>query len=270
MNITSLVRSYIENGFVLVEDLISKEEREEIRTELIKINRGDYPCASITPEEKYLTDDDLLTRYMYIGEPHVLSPILGKYIKHPGICRVLDMVVGAHLPFWDGAYKCMQTMSVSKKPGGNGSPWHQDEHPIPTRDRSLVGIWLPLVDTTKENGCLWIIPESHRSGIIYERYRHNRPEVDSMPEARGFDVASEIPIEMKAGSILFFNGYLLHSSKKNISTGHRPALTMHYCTAASLLTWKEQRNYRGIAPVRGNDPYAREGYTTPQTWAVVE
>ena len=72
MNITSLGRSYIENGFVLVEDLISKEEREEIRTELIKINRGDYPCASITPEENYLTDDDLLTRYMYIA-----SAILG-------------------------------------------------------------------------------------------------------------------------------------------------------------------------------------------------
>ena len=100
MNITSLGRSYIENGFVLVEDLISKEEREEIRTELIKINRGDYPCASITPEENYLTDDDLLTRYMYIGEPHVLSPTLGMYIKHPGICRVLDMVVGAGAICW--------------------------------------------------------------------------------------------------------------------------------------------------------------------------
>lgn len=265
-----LARSYINHGYVLVTDLISEDEREEIKTELIKINRGDYPCASIAPIEDALSDDDMLTRYMYIGEPHVMSPPIAKYIKHPGICRILDVVVGAHIPFWDGAYKCMQTMAVSKKPGGNGSPWHQDEHPIPTRDRSLTGLWLPLEDTTIENGCLWVIPDSHKAGIIYERYRHTLPDVDSMTIARGFDEAGAFPIEMKAGSVLFFNGYLLHSSKKNRSAGHRPALTMHYCTSASLLTWKEERNYRGVTQVRGDDPYTEEGYTVPKTWTVRE
>lgn len=265
-----LAQSYINHGYVLVAGLISEEEITEIKTELIKINRGEYPCESIAPVEDTPTDDEMLTRYMYIGEPHVLSPAIAKYMTHSGICRVLDVVVGAHIPFWNGTYKCMQTMAVSKRPGGNGSPWHQDEHPIPTRDRSLTGLWIPLEDTTTENGCLWVIPDSHKSGIIYERYPHNLPDVDSMTIARGFDDTGAFPIEMKAGSVLFFNGYLLHSSKKNRSAGHRPALTMHYCTSASLLTWKEERNYRGVTQVRGHDPYAEEGYTIPKTWAVRE
>ena len=98
----------------------------------------------------------------------------------------------------------MQTMFVTKKPGGNSSPWHQDEHPIPTRDRSLTGVWIPLSDVTVDKGCLWIVPGSHRSGVIYQRYKHNLPDVDSMPIARGFDDTSAIPIEMQAESVLFF------------------------------------------------------------------
>jgi len=270
LNKDILTRSYIDDGYALVTDLIAEDGRTEIKTELIKINRGDYPNEAIAPVAGQPGDDELLTRYMYVGEPHVMSPALATYIKHPGLCAILDAVVGAHIPFWDGAYKCLQTMAVSKKPGGNGSPWHQDEHPIPTRDRSLTGVWIALEETTTENGCLWIIPASHKSGIIYERYNHNLPDVDTMTIARGFDDSEAVPVEMKAGSVLFFNGYLLHSSKKNRSAGHRPALTMHYCTASTLLARKEERNYRGVTQVRGDDPYQEEGYTTPQTWAVME
>ncbi|MBV7334863.1 phytanoyl-CoA dioxygenase family protein [Chloroflexi bacterium TSY] len=264
--------SYFENGFALVNDVVTDEERNELRTELIKINRGDYLCEAIESinENEEWTDETLLGRYMYIGQPHNYSETIRKYITHPGIRRVLDVVVGVYVPFWNGAYKCMQTMSVTKKPKGNGSPWHQDEHPIPTRDRSLTGVWIPLSDATIENGCLWIVPESHKSGIIYERYEHNEPDVDSMTIARGFDDSGAIPIEMNAGSVLFFSGYLLHSSKKNHSNRYRPALTMHYCSSTTWLTWGGQRNYRGVIPIRGEDPYAEEGYTDSKPWAKIE
>ena len=42
-----LIKDYIENGFVLVEDVISNSENIEITNELIKINRGDYECNEI-------------------------------------------------------------------------------------------------------------------------------------------------------------------------------------------------------------------------------
>ncbi|MEM7531451.1 MAG: phytanoyl-CoA dioxygenase family protein [Chloroflexota bacterium] len=274
LNDEALRAAYHEHGFALVNNVVSTEERAEIRSDLAKINRGEYDIEPIAPlndaERAAMDDETALGRYMYIGEPHSYSNTIRQYITHAGICRVLGVVIGAYVPFWDGSYKCMQSMFVSKKPGGNGSPWHQDEHPIPTRDRSLTGVWMPLNDVTVENGCLWVLPDSHKPGIIYERYEHNLPDVDSMTIARGFDDSGAIPVEMAAGSVLFFNGYLLHSSKKNITQAYRPALTMHYCSANTWLTWKGERNYRGVIPIGGNDPYAEDGYFEPTPWAKVE
>ncbi|SVC89922.1 uncharacterized protein METZ01_LOCUS342776, partial [marine metagenome] len=130
--------------------------------------------------------------------------------------------------------------------------------------------WIPLSDATINSGCLWIIPNSHQSGVIYERYVHNLPDVDSMTIARGFDDSSAVPIEMSTGSVLFFSGYLLHSSKKNYSGFHRPALTIHYCSGNTLLPWQGERNYRGVIPIKGEDPYELEGYVTPSPWSKVE
>ena len=42
---------------------------------------------------------------------------------------------------------------------------------------------------------------------------------------------------MRKGSVLCFNGYLLHSSLPNFSDVCRPALTMHFCSMNTLLTW---------------------------------
>ena len=74
-------------------------------------------------------------------------------------------------------------IQASTPAGAPGSPWHQDEHPIPTRDRSLCGIWIALSDTTTENGALWVVRDSHKPGIIYDRKPHALPAVDSMPQA---------------------------------------------------------------------------------------
>ena len=127
-----------------------------------------------------------------------------------------------------------------------------------------------MEDTTTQNSCLWFIPESHKKGVIYERYEHNEPDVDSMKIARGFDDSTEKPIEMKANSALFFSGYLVHSSKKNVSDNYRPALTIHYCTSSTYLPWQGETNYRGVVQVKGTDPYASEGYTQPVPWAKIE
>ena len=260
--------TYINDGYLLVPDLVIPQECDEIKSEMLKIFRGDYECAAIPPMSKNATETEVLDRIMCVGEPHTFSLLIQQYVEHPRICAILREIVGAHIPFWDSGVKCMQSMMLGKVPGHTGNPWHQDEHPIPTRDRSLVGAWITLDDATINNGCIWVLPNSHRSGIIYDRHPHNkRDEFDSCHEAVGFDDSKEIPIEMTAGSVLFFNGYLLHRSKKNRSNTYRRVLVSHYCSTASWLGWKGQRNYRGVVIVSGDDPYADEGYITPNVWA---
>ena len=117
-----LIDWYVANGYVLVDEVLSAAECDEIVADLKKINRGDYGCEPIAAVDWSAGADRLLGRYMYIGEPHAYSSVIRRYITHPGVCRVLDCVVGAYVPFWDGGYKCVQTMFVTKGPGGEWQP----------------------------------------------------------------------------------------------------------------------------------------------------
>ncbi len=90
----------------------------------------------------------------------------------------------------------------------------QDESHIPTRDRSLTAVWLALDDATVDNGCLWVIPGSHRRGVLYPARDWADPRFDGTPEAHGFphDADEAVPVELPAGAALIFDGYLLHRS----------------------------------------------------------
>ena len=81
-----------------------------------------------------------------------------------------------------------------------------------------------------------------------------------------------MPIDVKTGTVVFFNGYLLHRSRKNQGQTYRRVLVNHYCNAWSLLPWSikdgerpANADRRGVIPVSGVDPYAWKGYeATPK------
>ncbi len=126
-------------------------------------------------------------------------------------------------------------------------------------------------DATLENGCLWVLPGSHRMGYLYPQRDHNNPEeFDFAQESYGFDESAEVPVEVKTGTVVFFNGYLLHRSRKNRSNIYRRVLVNHYMNAWSLLPWSLKEGERPanadrrcIIPVAGTDPYAWKGYENP-------
>lgn len=268
---TEQVKFFVENGYLVVPDLIKPDEVEEMRQDTVKIARGGYLCDSLQPVPETLSDQDVLRTILCIHQPHYISPVMEKYARHPKICGILSQITAAHLPYWDGSVKCMQSMLFVKPPDFQGQAWHQDEIYIPTRDRSLIGGWIALDDATIENGCLWVIPGSHRTGYLYPQRPHNNPdEFDFAQESFGFDESQEIPVEVKTGALVFFNGYLLHRSRKNRSGVYRRVLVNHYCNAWSLLPWSLKEgetvasaDRRSVMPVAGVDPYAWKGYDNP-------
>ena len=263
------VQFFIENGYVSVPNLLETKEIEELREDTVRIARGEYPCEAVQRLSKKLSDDEILADILCIHQPHFISSTMEKYVKHPKVCGVLSQITAAHLPFWDGSVKCMQSMLFVKPPGFQGQSWHQDEIYIPTRDRSLIGGWIAMDDATVDNGCLWVIPGSHQMGYLYSQKPHGNPdEFDSADlESYGFDETLEIPIEVKTGTVVFFNGYLLHRSRKNRGQTYRRVLVNHYCNSWSLLPWSIREgespanaDRRSIIPVSGIDPYAWKGY----------
>ncbi len=266
------VQFFIENGYLVVPDLMEKEELQELKADLVVVARGGYACENIEPVDANLSDQQILETILCIHQPHHISPVIEKYVRHAKICGILSQITAAHLPFWDGSVKCMQSMYFVKPPNFQGQAWHQDEVYIPTRDRSLIGAWIAVDDATVENGCLYVVPGSHRTGYLYPQHAHeNSDEFDFAPESYGFDESVEVPVEVEAGALVFFNGYLLHRSYKNRGDTYRRVLVNHYCNAWSLLPWSLEEgerpanaDRRNVLPVAGTDPYAWKGYQKPE------
>lgn len=254
---------YRTQGYLVYPHALSDDEVEELRRDTLAVVRREYgDIAGSHPPQPNESDDDLLARHLCIHFPHKVSKVMYRYLAHPAIVDTLTQVIGPNV-------KCMQSMLFIKSAGMPGQAWHQDEDYIPTRDRSLTGAWIALDDATVDNGCLWVIPGSHRPGVLWPQQIQRSPDFDCSAESYGFpyNEDDEIPVEVKAGSIVFFNGYLLHRSLPNRGdSGMRRALVNHYMSAESLLPWAFQSgksmgmlDVRDIVLVAGTDPYAYKG-----------
>ncbi|MBZ0299590.1 MAG: phytanoyl-CoA dioxygenase family protein [Anaerolineae bacterium] len=255
-----------ENGYLVVENALSLEEVDELRRETVAICRGQRgPIRNAYTHSPEETDDEVIQRYLCIHFPHKISEIMYRYLAHPVIVDVLTKVIGPNI-------KSMQSMLFVKSAGKPGQAWHQDEDFIPSRDRSLTGAWMALDDATVENGTLWLLPRSHQPGVLWPQEQQNDPRFDCTVESYDFPYREEdaIPVNVKTGAIVFFNGYLLHRSlPNNAKTGYRRVLVNHYMSAESLLPWTKFEDgtrfaiadYRDIVMIAGKDPYGYKGTT---------
>ncbi|SDE85164.1 Ectoine hydroxylase-related dioxygenase, phytanoyl-CoA dioxygenase (PhyH) family [Mucilaginibacter pineti] len=255
------IQFYREYGFLVAKALFSQKEIAALKAETASIFRGERGQISGLLPPAGLNDDEILKQYVAIHFPHKLSSLIKENLSHPDVIRILKKIVSPNL-------KCMQSMLFVKAPGKAGQSWHQDEFYIPTRDKSLVGVWIAVDDATEYNGCLWIIPGSHKPGFMRRRVANLSDEyadVDTV-DVSGFYPDHQVPVEVSSGSVVFFNGYTLHSSKRNKTKNcFRTALVNHYMSAESMLPWDQDgkleptEDLRDIVLVAGKDPYAYKG-----------
>lgn len=111
--------------------------------------------------------------------------------------------------------------------------WHQDEayyfdgSEPDMRSDVRMSIWIPLQDVTVANGCLWVVPGSHRSGI--ENYQDVGTGHCRRRMLRA-DYADEhaVPLPLSAGDMVLFSGFLWHHSKGNTTDRVRRAFIASY------------------------------------------
>ncbi len=107
-------------------------------------------------------------------------------------------------------------------------PWHQDSgYFMPHCDTHLiVTCWVPLIDATLENGCLWVLPKSHQNGIL----THYRGGHGGYLEIIDPDLpATEpLPVPMTAGSVLFMTNLTPHASFENRTNQVRWSFDLRY------------------------------------------
>jgi len=261
-----LLEQFDRDGYTVLTGALSPDEVADLNAEALRIARGERgQVRGLAPVTDTDADDDVIRRYACVHYPHKISPVMRDALAHPRVVAALTAIIGPDV-------KAMQSMLFTKGEGKPGQAWHQDEYFIPTRDRSLTAAWIALDDATVDNGCLWALPGSHRPGVIYPDREHDDVRFDCTVEAYDFPYRDEdaVPLEVPAGSVIVFNGYLLHRSLPNTGRrGLRRALVNHYMSARSLLPWRlppdgthiAKWDYRDVVLVAGTDPYAYKGTT---------
>jgi phytanoyl-CoA hydroxylase len=123
-----------------------------------------------------------------------------------------------------------EKLNLKRPHHGGPNPPHQD-YPYwldPADDPTEVATTiLYLDDATVENGCTWVAPASHRSGMWQTRddlgeFGKNEIDVTAYPD---LDL---VPVEVPAGSTVSFGSFLVHQSTPNRSDEGRRALLFSY------------------------------------------
>ena len=151
---------------------------------------------------------------------HDIDPVFSEFSRKPALA-VLAQALGIRQPL------LLQSMYVFKPPRIGGEVRsHQDSSYMYTEPESLMGFWVALEDTTRENGCLMVEPGSH-NGTLRERYHYRNNDLvmdtldpEPMPDA-------SMPLEVSQGALVVLHGRLAHRSCANTSDKSRHAYTLH-------------------------------------------
>jgi len=185
-------------------------------------------------EEEAFDDDGNLTvpkakAINKIGHAlHDLEPTFERFSYQLRLANLVAQL-GISEPQW------LQSMLIFKQPAIGGEvTWHQDGSFLYTVPQSVIGFWFALEDATLENGCLWVLPGQHKSGLRSRFRRINgQLQTETLPEAPSFDENDGTPLEVAAGTLVVLHGSLPHYSEANRSSKSRYAYTLHAISGAA-------------------------------------
>lgn len=154
------------------------------------------------------------------------SAAIFKLLTHPRLLDLVEQIIGPEIlsnPIQHARIKPPETAVPHGAPGNGylqATPWHQDQGVITADadDTDVLSVWIPITDATIENGCLCMIPGSHRDGLA--------PHCFEIPSK--FRGAGVTPLPMRASSIVMFHRLTKHSSLPNHSEGIRFSFDLRY------------------------------------------
>ena len=275
MNMTAaeIKATYERDGCVVVKDIIEDGDldpiRDHIKAKVEEYAREQYEEGNLSSRYE---NESFKRRYAAICEELSLFPRgwMGKtygpefydLYNLPGVLHVLSIIHGPEIS------NIGSPALRAKIPGSviQSYPWHQDSQYVDqptigkkerhTGNLHLVTVWVPLVEATVENGCCWVIPKSHRWGLLDgARGDDSNVHMDEDVETRG----NPIPIPLKPGGALFMRNLCVHTSKLNNTRESRWSIDFRYLPTPNRanLTTEEREEaefVRDKARQKGREP----------------
>ena len=188
-------------------------------------------------------------------------------VFHPFVVKAISQLTGeSDLMVWHD--------QVQYKPAGYGGAtrWHQDAPLWPIiRPMTPVSAWIPFDDADEENGCMWMVPGSHRWGNQMDFLRTQgeltrRERFGGLAEFEapgGAEVAAK-PWPVKRGEVSFHHSVTWHGSPFNESERPRRAIAIHYMTGEARYDAKGEHLMKQFVDLEDGAPMAEAGPHFPR------
>jgi hypothetical protein len=158
--------------------------------------------------------------------PHFSDTGLFEWLFSEAVLDIAESLLGPDLALFSSHFIC--------KPAGDGRrvPWHEDSAYWRRQldPMEVVTLWIAIDPSTRENGCLHVVPGSHHHGDSeYEPVADPAESTftDEIRDSRTFE-ARAVPLELAPNEASVHDGRLIHGSPRNRSVRRRCGYTMRY------------------------------------------
>ena len=241
----SELEAYAEQGYLALGRVLTDQGLAQMREQ----------CMAAWQAEKGVFDPDKSwLQNALLGDIHHPSEVVRKYYFDGPLVDIAEQLIGPNIK---GA-----TSQPTFKMRGNTKPfgWHQDNGYGELDPYNTLTTLTALDNADEENGCLWIIPASHKQKQIAVKHT-----VEDKASEKSIDVevdeSQAIPVPMKAGESIVFHCWTLHKSEGNRSKDRdRRILFLRYADADAVEV------YNDLQPRLGRLLRGKTRYPTIETY----
>lgn len=211
-------RFYDDNGYFIIRNLVDAKTLQCLRAELdeaqARVESGDWVG-------NHLTEADGVARVVF--NPYEVCPKLRQLTNRPDVIAHAHAFLGTDLQLHHTKLMC--------KPARQGTeqPPHQDYYYWQGKKANQTALFLAIDEATQENGCLWVVPGSHKQGLL-----EHKAEYHSITRERHWvcpitgDMHKAESFVAEPGDALFFGSLTIHYSGGNSSSKPRRAVIAQY------------------------------------------
>ncbi|XP_046288477.1 phytanoyl-CoA dioxygenase, peroxisomal isoform X1 [Marmota monax] len=225
---------YEENGFLVIKNLVSDADIQRFRVEFEKICRQESKPVGLM-----IMRDVSIAKSEYSPSEKIISKIqdfqedkeLFRFCTLPEILKYVECFTGPNI-------MAMHAMLINKPPdtGKKTSrhPLHQDLYYFPFRPSNrIVCAWTAMEHIDRKNGCLAVLPGTHKLPLMPHDYPQWEGGVNSMYHGiQDYDKDhARVHLVMEKGDTVFFHPLLIHGSGRNQTQGFRKSISCHFASA---------------------------------------
>jgi len=218
------VAFFQEHGYLTVGSVLDAAELAGVRAAYDRIFHGAEKPSSYRNLGKKEGEEASEGAVLQIIDMHKLDEAFQGILFKEALLDVTQALLGT------ADIRLYHDQGLFKPPRiGDVVPWHQDNGYWKLEPPGAASCWIALDDATEENGCMWVLPGSHRSGIV----EHARAGQTVQLQA-SVDESRAVPLPLPAGAAMFHHCQTLHRTLPNRTERQRRAWVIHYMPAGTM------------------------------------